>query len=257
VLKELKKDRDIVKASYNIYAYRIREAERRSNIQDCDDDGEYLAGASLLHLLEMTDAKNVMIIVTRWHGGVPLGRDRFRHIHKCALDLLQSQGLVEKRTPAKEEELYSKLDEYFEYIKQHAPDYYTEIPESKCPKIIHGGCFEDRKSIFQAHLAVVTARDQVDQVLTKLKEDHLVAKATYNILAYRISDEKDTYIQGFDDDGEVGAGEMLLHLLQKADVHNMVVVVTRWHGDILLGRARFRYINKCVGDLLELSYLVY
>lgn len=35
-------------------------------MQDCDDDGESAAGGRLLHLLQVADAKNVVVVVSRW-----------------------------------------------------------------------------------------------------------------------------------------------------------------------------------------------
>lgn len=37
-----------------------------STRQDYDDDGEQAAGGRLLHLLQMTDARNVCVVVSRW-----------------------------------------------------------------------------------------------------------------------------------------------------------------------------------------------
>ena len=44
-----------------------------SNKLDNDDDGEDAAGGRLLHLLQILDAKNVLVIVSRWYGGIKLG----------------------------------------------------------------------------------------------------------------------------------------------------------------------------------------
>lgn len=46
-------------------------------LQDYDDDGEAAAGGRLLHLLQMTDARNVCVVVSRWYGGILLGPSRF------------------------------------------------------------------------------------------------------------------------------------------------------------------------------------
>lgn len=45
-------------------------------VADNDDDGESGAGAKLAALLELMGANNVMIVVSRWYGGVHLGPDR-------------------------------------------------------------------------------------------------------------------------------------------------------------------------------------
>ena len=48
--------------------------------QGCADCGEAAAGQRLLTLLERASVANVLVIVTRWYGGTPLGSARFRHI---------------------------------------------------------------------------------------------------------------------------------------------------------------------------------
>ena len=45
----------------------------------------------------MIDAQNVMIVVTRWYGGVHLGPDRFRIINECARKLLADNGFDQRK----------------------------------------------------------------------------------------------------------------------------------------------------------------
>jgi len=59
-----------------------------------DDDGEGGAGDKLLNLLDVCNAINCVIIVTRWYGGVHLGPDRFKHINERALTLLKDRGYI-------------------------------------------------------------------------------------------------------------------------------------------------------------------
>ncbi|PNJ81020.1 IMPACT isoform 2, partial [Pongo abelii] len=51
-------------------------------------DGETAAGGRLLHLMEILNVKNVMVVVSRWYGGILLGPDRFKHINNCARNIL-------------------------------------------------------------------------------------------------------------------------------------------------------------------------
>lgn len=53
------------------------------------DGGESGAGQRLLTLLERSNIVNVMVIVTRWYGGTPLGSVRFRHISSTAVESLK------------------------------------------------------------------------------------------------------------------------------------------------------------------------
>ncbi|KAF2220500.1 ribosomal protein S5 domain 2-type protein [Elsinoe ampelina] len=76
-------DKKAARATHNITAWRIRGPNDVA-FQDCDDDGETAAGGRLLHLLQLMEAWNVMVVVTRWYGGVHLGPDRFRIINQVA-----------------------------------------------------------------------------------------------------------------------------------------------------------------------------
>ncbi|KAJ7299731.1 hypothetical protein O6H91_Y167500 [Diphasiastrum complanatum] len=105
---------------------------------------------------------------------------------------------------------------------------------------------------FQAHLAAVKSVDQVETVMEILMHNRKIAAATHNIMAYRISiPNKGTVLQDSDDDGETAAGGRLLHLLQIADALDVVVVVSRWFGGILLGPNRFKHINNAARSLLS------
>jgi putative IMPACT (imprinted ancient) family translation regulator len=51
---------------------------------DSDDDGETGASQKLVFLLETMKLVNVVVVVTRWFGGIQLGADRFKHIASVA-----------------------------------------------------------------------------------------------------------------------------------------------------------------------------
>ncbi|XP_054646716.1 protein IMPACT isoform X2 [Dunckerocampus dactyliophorus] len=123
--------------------------------------------------------------------------------------------------------------------------------DEEVPLIKHGSCITDRRSTFQPHLAPVVTPRQVKAVLDKLYENKKIASATHNIYAYRIyCEDKQSFLQDCEDDGETAAGGRLLHLLQILDVRNVMVVVSRWYGGILLGPDRFKHINNCARNIL-------
>jgi len=66
--------------------------------------------------------------------------------------------------------------------------------------------------------------DDVEAVVAILLQDHKVAAATHNIMAYRIAQPNGVWAQDHDDDGETAAGKNLLHLMQLVDVVDVVVV---------------------------------
>ncbi|KAF8773730.1 protein IMPACT-like [Argiope bruennichi] len=128
--------------------------------------------------------------------------------------------------------------------------------DEELPPIIHGEIIQDKKSVFQGHVAKVVSVEQVKKILSKLKENRKIAIATHNILAYRISIGPDSLIQDCDDDGETRAGSILLHLLQLLDVKDVVVIVSRWYGGIHLGPDRFKDINNAARKaLIEAGFI--
>ncbi|KFQ49591.1 Protein IMPACT, partial [Nestor notabilis] len=123
--------------------------------------------------------------------------------------------------------------------------------DEELPPIHHGKPITDRRSTFQAHLAPVVTPRQVKRVLEKLYENKKIASASHNIYAYRIyCEDKQTFLQDCEDDGETAAGGRLLHLMQILNAHNVLVVVSRWYGGILLGPDRFKHINNCARNVL-------
>uniref|UniRef100_A0A914UHY8 RWD domain-containing protein n=1 Tax=Plectus sambesii TaxID=2011161 RepID=A0A914UHY8_9BILA len=130
--------------------------------------------------------------------------------------------------------------------------------DASAPEIFSGPSLTDRKSAFQAHLAKVTSKEQVDAVLRVLKSNNKIARATHNMVAYRIIEERQTdkgelrtiRHQDCVDDGETGAGIKLLHLLEILDARDVVVVITRWYGGIHLGSDRFRHICDLAKKIL-------
>lgn len=41
---------------------------------------------------QILDVRNVMVVVSRWYGGILLGPDRFKHINNCARNILVEEG---------------------------------------------------------------------------------------------------------------------------------------------------------------------
>jgi hypothetical protein len=118
------------------------------------------------------------------------------------------------------------------------------------PLFVSGETLTDRKSHFQAHMAVVTNEADVRAVLAQLMENKKVAAATHNMYAYRIRLPNGTLLSWNEDDGEGGASERMLNLLELMKVENVLVVVSRWYGGIQLGHDRFKHIVNVAKELL-------
>ena len=100
MLHLLDTDKKVAKATHNITAHRI-QSDNGVTFQDCDDDGETAAGGRLLHLMQLTDVWNVMVVVTRWYGGQKLGPARFGIINTVAKDALAKGGFVQDHESSK------------------------------------------------------------------------------------------------------------------------------------------------------------
>ncbi|KAJ1470136.1 ribosomal protein S5 domain 2-type protein [Baffinella frigidus] len=77
-----------------------------------------------------------------------------------------------------------------------------------------------------------------------------IARASHNILAFRLTTPSGNLLSDCDDDGESAAGGRLLHLLNIVGAANVCVVVSRWYGGIHLGPDRFKHINSVARQLL-------
>ncbi|WPG98264.1 Hypothetical protein R9X50_00105200 [Acrodontium crateriforme] len=121
--------------------------------------------------------------------------------------------------------------------------------DGPAPPWILSEIITEKKSVFVARAAAVASIEQAKTYLSHLlATDKKVAKATHNIIAWRIHGENGVQFQDCDDDGETAAGGRLLHLLELMDVWNTMVVVTRWYGGVQLGPDRFRIINQTARD---------
>lgn len=96
----LASDKRVRTATHNITAWRIR-GPNGTSFQDCDDDGETAAGGRLLHLMQLMDLWDTMVVVTRWYGGQKLGPRRFALINAAARDAFVRAGLVEEPVTGK------------------------------------------------------------------------------------------------------------------------------------------------------------
>lgn len=93
--------------------------------------------------------------------------------------------------------------------------------------------FEEKKSIFIGHAKRVNTEEEAKQFISDIKSKHREAK--HNVYAYVIGENLG--IQRYNDDGEPqGTGGIpILQAIKNIGVTDIVVVVTRYFGGILLG----------------------
>ncbi|MCJ8332955.1 MAG: YigZ family protein [Epibacterium sp.] len=104
-----------------------------------------------------------------------------------------------------------------------------------------GVVLTDRGSKYAVSGAPVTSRAEVDAVLDLLKKDRSYAKATHNTWAAVLP------TGGLKaDDGETGAGMVILRMMEREGLRDHVIIVTRWYGGKKLGGDRFRRVQEAV-----------
>lgn len=105
----------------------------------------------------------------------------------------------------------------------------------------------DRGSRYAVSGGPVQGRAGVDAFLAQLKQTKKYAKATHNTWAVVLSDQGPVK----NDDGESGAGAVILRMLERAGLTDHVVVVTRWYGGVHLGGDRFAHVVTATRAYLD------
>ena len=92
----------------------------------------------------------------------------------------------------------------------------------------------EKKSRFIANLFYVETSENAEKIIKDIKKKYYDAK--HNCFAYLIL-ENNQVIKKFSDDGEPSgtAGAPMLEILEKMGIYNIVIIVTRYFGGILLG----------------------
>ena len=109
-----------------------------------------------------------------------------------------------------------------------------------------GVVLTDRGSKYAVTGAPVATREDVDAVLQELKSDKSYAKATHNTWAALLSTGA---LKA--DDGESGAGMVILRMMERAELDGHVIIVTRWYGGKKLGGDRFRRVQDATRAYLD------
>ena len=122
----------------------------------------------------------------------------------------------------------------------------TQTSSSKPELVQLGVVLTDRGSKYAVSGATVTTRAEIDAVLADLKSDKSYAKATHNTWAALLP------TGGLKaDDGESGAGMVILRMMERADLQSHVIIVTRWYGGKKLGGDRFRRVQDAVREYMS------
>ena len=109
----------------------------------------------------------------------------------------------------------------------------------------------DRKSKYTTIWFYVENKDEIKQNLNEILKEKYFAKATHNTYAYRIKQENWVILEWKNDDGEVWAGNCILRELQRENMVNILVVVTRYFWWIHLNADRFKNVINATKEILK------
>ena len=109
--------------------------------------------------------------------------------------------------------------------------------------------FVEKKSRFIGYIKHVTTQDEAVTFINEIKSKHW--DATHNVYAYVL---RDGQTRRYSDDGEPQgtAGQPILNVLEREGVQDVLCVVTRYFGGILLGAGGLcRAYTKAAKDALD------
>ena len=92
----------------------------------------------------------------------------------------------------------------------------------------------EKKSKFIANFVKINSQKEAEEIIKKYKKKYHTAR--HNCVAYRVI-EDGAIVEKSSDDGEPSgtAGQPMLNILQKNNLCNVLIIVTRYFGGILLG----------------------
>ena len=114
----------------------------------------------------------------------------------------------------------------------------------------------EKKSKFIANLFYVESIEQAEKIIKETKKKYHDAR--HNCVAYRIL-ENTNIVEKASDDGEPSgtAGMPMLHILKTNNLANVLVIVTRYFGGILLGTGGLvRAYSQATENAIKKSTLV-
>lgn len=117
--------------------------------------------------------------------------------------------------------------------------------------------FVEKKSRFISNLIYVDNCEEAEKIVKDYKKEFHDAR--HNCFAYRILNKNGIYEKSSDDGEPSGtAGAPMLNLLQKNNLVNVIVIVTRYFGGILLGTGGLvkAYSLSCNGAINQVNKMV-
>ena len=146
-----------------------------------------------------------------------------------------------------EEELTNNNEKEHQYKKEIKSDENKNITEYDL-FFENGGVnteiLMEKDYAFQSHGIKVKNNEEIEKYKNYLLSNNKIKKATRNVFAFRYMDEKSgNIIEDYDDDGEHYAGTRILGYLQKMKIYDILILVSRFNGDLHLKQHSTKYLT--------------
>ena len=115
---------------------------------------------------------------------------------------------------------------------------------------IFEGIISDRGSKYAVSGAPCKNADEAKAFIKQLCRKKKFAKATHNTWGLLSSGEGAIK----NDDGESGAGMIIVRMQEREELKDHIIVVTRWYGGKHLGGDRFRHVQDAVHYYMEHAF---
>ncbi len=114
----------------------------------------------------------------------------------------------------------------------------------------------EKKSKFIANLFPIESIEEAEEMIKETKKKYHDAR--HNCIAYRVQQENQIWEKSSDDGEPSGtAGAPMLNILQKQNLVNVLIVVTRYFGGVLLGTGGLvRAYSDCLLKAIEKSNFI-
>ncbi len=112
--------------------------------------------------------------------------------------------------------------------------------------LVFDNILTDRGSKYSVSGGPATSKPEAIALVKELCRNKKYAKATHNTWAVILENGPLK-----NDDGEAGAGMVIVRMLEREGLKNHVVIVTRWFGGKQLGGDRYRRVGDAVRYYLD------
>lgn len=129
-------------------------------------------------------------------------------------------------------------------VKSLAP---RAVSDHDAPMKVFEAVLSDRGSKYAVSGGPCDSKQEAQQFIRALCKNKKFAKATHNTWAVVLPNG--TALKN--DDGETGAGMVIVRMLEREAITGEIIVVTRWYGGTKLGGDRFRRVQDCVNHYLS------